>query len=248
MTKEFYSVNGAATLLSTSTRDQWDASEVLAATESGKIPVCFKYDGALLIQSIDNQPEKIPPRTFVFRGIVRSLEAPVNGRIGGFGVLLEVVEAHVTKYTVENGQTVKGVRLPTEHPHGGRITPGHSVVCWIEECPDIGTEQFIFHADDLAKIMLTRPPAPKTVILATAVTSHSTKKGRSHPMQKSIEATRDRCDNKNDTTEVWTQLRASEIKPPIRSITPKGIEYDAGTASDHYTRAKLDKYLRRTPR
>jgi hypothetical protein len=140
----------AAAFLSQRTPQLPWSAEVVLRKARRTLPVFFFYKGELVVQSIDGQPETgTPPRTLDFDGIVRSLMEPDDEGIHGFAVPVEVVEVFSKHFTHKDGKLVRGIPLPTEEPSGGRITEGHSIVCWVEDA-NITPDKFLFHIDDLA--------------------------------------------------------------------------------------------------
>ena len=161
------------------TGNEWTIGQVHREAAAGRLPVCFAFDGELILASVDKQwgPAGKAPRCLDFDGTVRSLTLPAKGQIAGFGCLVELLEVFRSKFSHVNGKAIKGIQLPTEFLHHGRILPGHNVLCWIEDV-EIAAEAFLFHPDDLTRLIApsqnSETPAP---VIAANVNPASLGKG-----------------------------------------------------------------------
>lgn len=125
------------------------------------MPVCFNFAGELVVHSVDGDLKLagVSPQVLDFEGVVRSLTPPTADGVCGFGVLLEIQEAHKIKFSHKDKVRTRGIDLPTESPHGGRIKVGHKVECWLEEA-NVPADAFLFRNDDLAKLVTVTQAAP----------------------------------------------------------------------------------------
>ena len=164
---ELFNVHEAAAELQRLTQTSWTAAQVLRAAKSGRLPVCFDFVGELVVHSVDGrlEPGGTRPRVLDFDGVVRSLTRPTADGICGFGVLVEIKEAHSFKFSHKDGKRTRGIALPTEYSYGGRIKVGHKVECWIEDA-GVTTDAFLFHTDDLNKLISTAQAVPALSELA----------------------------------------------------------------------------------
>ncbi len=154
MSQDFFNAEEAAAELTRRNPNKpWSAGQVLRAAKAGRLPVCFDFDGELIINSVDGQVELAGkmPSCLDFVGIVRSLTPPTKDGLCSFGTLVEIHEAHGVKFSHRNGVVSRGIQLPTEFSHGGHIKVGHKVVCMLEAV-DVSPDDFLFHLDDLARL------------------------------------------------------------------------------------------------
>lgn len=159
--REFFNADEAAVELRKLTNADWTAAQVLREAKAGRLPVCFDFAGELVTHSVDGrvEPGGSSPRVLDFDGVVRSLTQPTADGICGFGVLVEIQEAHRLKFCHKDGKLTRGIALPTESPHGVRIKAGHKVECWIEDA-GVTPDAFLFHTDDLNKLVSTTQAVP----------------------------------------------------------------------------------------
>lgn len=158
---EFLNADEAAAELQRLTQKSWTTFQVLRAAKAGRLPVCFDFVGELVVHSVDGvrEPGGVSPRVLDFDGVVRSLTPPNADGISGYGVLVEIQEAHRIKFSHKDGKRTRGIVLPTEWLHGGRIKVGHTVKCLIEDaCVDFGA--FLFHIDDLHTLVSSNQVLP----------------------------------------------------------------------------------------
>ncbi len=157
---EFFNADEAAAEMQRLKQMSWTAAKILREARAERLPVCFDFVGELIVCSVDGRlgPGGSSPIVLDFEGVVRSLTRPTVDGICGFGVLVEIQEAHGLKFSHKDGRLTRGIDLPTEFPHGGRIKTGHKVECWIEDA-GVTTDAFLFHTDDLKKLASTAQAA-----------------------------------------------------------------------------------------
>lgn len=151
--KVFYSADEAAKKLSTGST-KLSTQDIYRLANYGRLPVCFDFRGELIKHSVDGKLGLAgeAPKILDFDGVVRSLTQPTTDGVCGFAVLAEIVEVRTLKFSHKDGKLTRGINMPTEFPCGGRIKPGHKVECWLEDA-DVPPSAFLFHVDDLEKLV-----------------------------------------------------------------------------------------------
>lgn len=151
--KVFYSADEAAKKLSTGST-KLSTQDIYRLANYGRLPVCFDFRGELIKHSVDGKLGLAgeAPKILDFDGVVRSLMQPTTDGVCGFAVLAEIVEVRTLKFSHKDGKLTRGINMPTEFSYGGRIKPGHKVECWLEDA-DVPPSAFLFHVDDLEKLV-----------------------------------------------------------------------------------------------
>ncbi len=249
---EFFNADEAAAELQRLTHANWTTARVLRAAKAGRLPVCFDFVGELVVHSVDGKLESggVSPRVLDFDGVVRSLTQPTADGICGFGVLVEILEAHRLKFSNKDGRQTRGIPLPTESSHGGRIKAGHKVECWIEDA-GVTPDAFLFLTDDLTKLLSTTQSvhtlaeiAPVPVQYQAApleadsasnaaawiVTKPLRYRGYTGPLHRFLVAAHSEgrpCPTARDVVEAWQVKKPAEIE----QVLPDGFNYFDATGN-----------------
>lgn len=156
MSRDFFNAEQAAVELTRSAPGQpaWTVRDVLMQARAERLPVCFEFTGEMILYSVDGilEPAGVEPRLIDFSGVVRSLAAPASEGVCQDLMSVEVLEAYGVKYSHRDGRISRGIKLPTEFDHGGKIESGHVVRGFLEDV-NIPVAEFLFHVDDLAELI-----------------------------------------------------------------------------------------------
>ena len=165
---QFFSAAEAADWLSRNSNSQSCGHDVFALTKRECLPICFVIDDELTgvtIRSPDGTQEN--NGHVILDGIVKSLVPPVDNK-KLLATSVQIIESYSLNTRIRNGVVVTLSELPTDGPRRGVgfIKPGYRATGEADFL-EIESSEWLFHIDDLQKIIGRNAPEKKLVAEGT---------------------------------------------------------------------------------